>query len=39
MTTTHWDPVTVVEGENGGFWTGCPVFTDLWSYMLDSMLN
>jgi hypothetical protein len=20
--------------ENGEFWTGCPVFTDLWSYVL-----
>jgi hypothetical protein len=31
--TTRWDPVVINEGENGGFRTGCPVLTDLWSYV------
>jgi hypothetical protein len=32
---TCWDPVALQEGENRGFRTGCPVFTDLWSYVLN----
>ena len=26
-------------GENEGFWTGCPVLTDLWSYVLEMIVN
>jgi hypothetical protein len=26
-TTTHWDPVTANDGENGGFRTGCLILT------------
>jgi hypothetical protein len=32
---TRWDPVALRDGENGGFRTGCPVFTDLWSYVFN----
>jgi len=32
---THWNPVIEEDGENNGFRTGCPVFTDLWSYVLS----
>jgi hypothetical protein len=33
QTTTRWDPVTMNDGEIRRFRTGCPVFTDLWSYV------
>jgi hypothetical protein len=33
------DPATISDGENRGFLTGCPVFTDLWSYVLILVCN
>jgi hypothetical protein len=30
-----WGPACINDGENRGFRTGCPVFTDLWSYVLE----
>jgi hypothetical protein len=36
---TRWDPESMNDGEKGGFRTGCPVFTDLWSYVLVLLLH
>ena len=38
-TPTRWDPVIFGEGEMKEFRTGCPVFTDLWSYVLTSLID